>query len=121
MKCAIESSGGRLLGNAPGVCETSFSPRDRAQIRILERFLRERPASKVPTEIPSELRGGPVSSQPDQITVSIVAGEFGVSHKHFIEEFRRQVGLTPKLFCIRRFQEELVRIARTRVGGLMSL
>jgi AraC-like DNA-binding protein len=31
-----------------------------------------------------------------------------VSHKQFIEQFRREVGLTPKLFCrIRRFQEVL--------------
>jgi AraC-like DNA-binding protein len=34
-----------------------------------------------------------------------------VSHKHFIHEFRRHVGLTPKVFCrIRRFQEVLARI-----------
>jgi AraC-like DNA-binding protein len=40
-----------------------------------------------------------------------VANELGVSHKHFIEQFRREVGLTPKLFCrIRRFQEVLFRI-----------
>jgi AraC-like DNA-binding protein len=35
----------------------------------------------------------------------------GLSHKHFISEFRREVGLTPKLFCrVRRFQQVLAQI-----------
>jgi AraC-like DNA-binding protein len=44
-------------------------------------------------------------------SISEVAAELGVSHKHFIEQFRREVGLTPKLFCrIRRFQQVLSRV-----------
>jgi len=90
------------------------------KFRILEQFLRERllhstfptqRAARVSCAVDQFLR------QQDQVTVSVVAEGFGVSHKHFIEEFRRHVGLTPKLFCrIRRFQEVLVRIAaRERV------
>jgi AraC-like DNA-binding protein len=41
-----------------------------------------------------------------------------MSHKHFIQEFREQVGLSPKLFCrIRRFQKILEQInARERLS-----
>jgi AraC-like DNA-binding protein len=90
------------------------------KFRILEQFLRERLLhSSLPTERSARVNYAVdrFLRQPDQITVSVVAEEFGISHKHFIEEFRRQVGLTPKLFCrIRRFQEVLVRIAaRERV------
>jgi AraC-like DNA-binding protein len=45
-----------------------------------------------------------------------VANSLGVSHKHFIELFRREVGLTPKRFCrVRRFQQTLVEIKTHRV------
>ncbi len=38
-----------------------------------------------------------------------------MSHKHFIAQFRRHVGLTPKLFCrIRRFQQVLTQVASRR-------
>ena len=47
----------------------------------------------------------------DALRISDVADQLGVSHKHFIDEFRRHVGLTPKLFCrIRRFQDVLARV-----------
>ena len=49
----------------------------------------------------------------DTLRVGDIAAELGVSHKHFIEEFRRYVGLTPKVFCrIRRFQDVLSRVTR---------
>ena len=49
----------------------------------------------------------------DTLRIGDVAGQLGVSHKHFIDEFRRHVGLTPKLFCrIRRFQDVLSRVTR---------
>jgi AraC-like DNA-binding protein len=49
--------------------------------------------------------------QPHQQSIAAVSHSLGVSHKQFIEQFRREVGLTPKLFCrIRRFQEVLSRI-----------
>jgi AraC-like DNA-binding protein len=44
-------------------------------------------------------------------TIGAVSEQLGFSHKHFIDLFRRETGLTPKLFCrIRRFQQVLVEI-----------
>ena len=49
--------------------------------------------------------------EPHLQTISSVIKQVGFSHKHFIELFRRQTGLTPKLFCrIRRFQQVLSEI-----------
>jgi AraC-like DNA-binding protein len=49
--------------------------------------------------------------EPHMQSIAAVSHCLGVSHKQFIEQFRREVGLTPKLFCrIRRFQEVLGRI-----------
>ena len=46
--------------------------------------------------------------EPHLHSIAAVSHDLGVSHKQFIEQFRREVGLTPKLFCrIRRFQEVL--------------
>lgn len=43
--------------------------------------------------------------------IAQVAGQIGLSHKHFIELFRRQVGLTPKTYWrVRRFQAALALI-----------
>jgi AraC-like DNA-binding protein len=53
--------------------------------------------------------------EPHGITISDVVGETGISHKHFINEFRRHVGLTPKLFCrIQRFRQVLTEISHRR-------
>jgi AraC-like DNA-binding protein len=53
--------------------------------------------------------------QPHQRSIRVVADRLGVSHKHFIEQFRNQVGLTPKLFCrVRRFQQVLQQINSRR-------
>ena len=47
----------------------------------------------------------------DELRIADVVDQLGISHKQFIEQFRRHVGLTPKLFCrIRRFQDVLARI-----------
>ena len=47
----------------------------------------------------------------DSLRIGEVVGQLGVSHKQFIEQFQRHVGLTPKLFCrIRRFQDVLAQI-----------
>ena len=49
--------------------------------------------------------------EPHTLTIGAVVDELGISHKHFIEQFRRRVGLTPKLFCrIQRFQQVLSKI-----------
>ena len=52
--------------------------------------------------------------------VGDVIGRLGISQRRFIDVFRGEVGLTPKIFCrIRRFNEALTRIeARTEVDWL---
>lgn len=47
-------------------------------------------------------------AEPQTTTVEMVLRGSSISHKHFIELFRKEVGLTPKRFCrIRRFQQVL--------------
>jgi AraC-like DNA-binding protein len=53
--------------------------------------------------------------EPQVQKIRTVSDALGLSQKHFIEIFRREVGLTPKRFCrIRRFQEVLGRIKSDR-------
>ena len=55
---------------------------------------------------------------PSVVAVSQVADQLGLSHKHFIDCFRAQVGLTPKRFCrVRRFQRALAGIG---AGGAVD-
>lgn len=52
---------------------------------------------------------------PNGRTVADVTDEVGLSRRRFIEVFRGEVGLTPKLFCrVRRFQEVLRRVRSGR-------
>jgi AraC-like DNA-binding protein len=49
---------------------------------------------------------------PQMRTIAEVTGELGLSPRRFIEVFRDQVGMTPKLFCrVRRFQKAVQSIA----------
>jgi AraC-like DNA-binding protein len=44
-----------------------------------------------------------------------VAASVGLSHRHFIELFRAEVGMTPKTFCrVRRFQRALTMVRRSQ-------
>ena len=53
---------------------------------------------------------------PHNRTVGDVTDQIGLSQRRFIQVFRDEVGLTPKLFCrIRRFQEALQVIRRQNV------
>jgi AraC-like DNA-binding protein len=50
---------------------------------------------------------------PEAKRISAVTDSLGMSARHFINIFRNEVGLTPKLFCrIRRFQRALRQISR---------
>ena len=86
----------------------------RAKFRVLEQFLFKQLAQAQigsQTEKRVNLALKQFLEQPSVQKIGGVAGEFGVSHKHFIEEFRRRVGITPKLFCrIRRFQQVLSQV-----------
>ena len=77
-----------------------------AGFRVLERALLAQ-ATRPPTHHPAvalaleEFRGAPRTK-----TVKEVSGRTGLSQRRFIQLFRQEVGLTPKLFCrVRRFQE----------------
>jgi AraC-like DNA-binding protein len=84
-----------------------------ARFRILEQFLvkqadpaRDRhPAVRYALR---KLQGGPQDR-----TISEVTKQTGLSSKWFIELFRAQVGLAPKVYCrLRRFQTALTLIGR---------
>ena len=85
-----------------------------AKFRVLEKFLLERMARWSTASDRRDLVWWALDKflrQPQQQTIRAVSDKLGISHKHFISEFRRHVGLTPKLFCrIRRFQEVLAQI-----------
>ncbi len=96
------------------------APRPRAKFDVLEQMLLQRLA--LTSAKPGGNEGvtwaiGKFMREPHLHSIAAVSRELGVSHKQFIEQFRREVGLTPKLFCrIRRFQEVLARIqSRTTV------
>ncbi len=49
---------------------------------------------------------------PEATRISDVTDKIGISPRHFIDVFRNEVGLTPKLFCrVRRFQQVLRQIS----------
>ncbi|MFE4573055.1 DUF6597 domain-containing transcriptional factor [Paenibacillus chitinolyticus] len=52
---------------------------------------------------------------PHKSPLSDVIGQIGLSQRRFIQIFKEEVGLTPKLFCrLRRFQEVLSRIEHAK-------
>jgi AraC-like DNA-binding protein len=54
-------------------------------------------------------------SLPYKRPLTDVIGQIGISQRRFIQIFKEEVGLTPKLFCrIRRFQDVLNRLDHTR-------
>jgi len=97
----------------------------REKFTVFERFLNERLARS-----PARLDAGPGISNaiegfmraPELRHMGRAADDMGVSRRHFIAEFRRHVGLTPKTFCrIRRFQDVLVAIQAKRPVGWADL
>jgi len=94
------------------------APGSTAKFQYLEHFLLER-LRHSPTDSRREERitwaTNQLCWQPQMATISTVAGRLGISHKHLIDQFRQQVGLTPKLFCrIRRFQQALAEMHSRR-------
>ncbi|MFF2528849.1 helix-turn-helix domain-containing protein [Brevibacillus sp. DP1.3A] len=61
-------------------------------------------------------------SVPHTRPLSDVIGQVGLSQRRFIQVFKEEVGLTPKLFCrLRRFQEVLNRIDRAKSVNWMDV
>src|SRR5437762_8327137 len=76
--------------------------------RLAQRKLRQRHADAVTWALNRYV------AEPNLQTITSVSSRVGFSHKHFIELFRQQTGLSPKVFCrIRRFQKALLE-AQTR-------
>jgi len=92
--------------------------RPQAKFRLLEQFL----LRQLVTGESDPMRQRRISwalerflRDPHGLTIRAVVDQLGVSHKHFIDQFRQQVGLTLKLFCrIQRFQQVLSKISSQR-------
>jgi AraC-like DNA-binding protein len=81
---------------------------DVLEIELLARLAERRAPHPAVGYALGQFRRAPHASR-----IARVTGEIGLSPRRFIEIFRRQVGLTPKLFCrVRRFQRVLRRIYR---------
>jgi len=87
------------------------APSPQAKFGVFEQMLRQRLAAASSRAGGSRGVSWAISEfvrEPHLQSIAAVSHDLGVSHKQFIEQFRREVGLTPKLFCrIRRFQEVL--------------
>jgi AraC-like DNA-binding protein len=90
------------------------APTPRAKFSILESSLRKRMLDGRRSSNGEQRVNWAVERfmhEPHVQRMGEVAAELGVSHKHFVDQFRSRVGLTPKLFCrIRRFQQVLSQI-----------
>jgi methylphosphotriester-DNA--protein-cysteine methyltransferase len=79
-----------------------------AKLRVFEECLLEqvaKPLRRHPA-VQGALRF--ISAQVSNLSISGLADDIGISQRHFINVFREEIGLTPKLFCrIHRFQRVL--------------
>lgn len=91
------------------------SPNLADRFRILEAALRARISRPLERHRAVEFALGQFYRGPGTRTIGDITEETGLSSRRFIELFRQQVGLTPKLFCrVRRFQEVVQRISPGR-------
>jgi AraC-like DNA-binding protein len=88
----------------------------KAKFQVLEQFLLAR-AGRTLSRTPLVAYALNEFRRDDSVVrVREVAHSLGVSHKHFIELFRREIGLAPKRFCrVRRFQRTLAEVKAHRV------
>jgi transcriptional regulator GlxA family with amidase domain len=87
-----------------------------ARFRILEQCLLARAARPLARHPAVAFALKEFQAVPHTRTISDVANQIGISQRRFIQVFRDEVGLTPKLFCrVRRFQEVLHLIGREQV------
>src|ERR1700743_2159028 len=88
------------------------APTPKSKAQILERHLLTIAAGQPERNPAVAFALTRVHAAPEAQKVSSVTGEIGISPRHFIDIFRNEVGLTPKLFCrIRRFQQALRQIS----------
>ena len=56
-----------------------------------------------------------IQQNPHAVTIGNITGQIGMTAKRFIESFKREVGLTPKVFCrVRRFQRVIQAVHNAR-------
>jgi len=85
------------------------------KFRALERFLLRRASRRLLPTPAVAYALGEFQRHDSVVRVRQVADSLGFSHKHFIELFRQEVGLTPKRFCrVHRFQQVLAAIQAQR-------
>jgi AraC-like DNA-binding protein len=82
-----------------------------AKLRLLEDLLVRKLASAPPSNEAVAWAVSQLGREPQFQKMDEISRQLGISHKHFIEQFKRQVGMTPKKFSrIRRFQQVLSQI-----------
>jgi AraC-like DNA-binding protein len=86
-----------------------------AKFQVLEAYLLDRAAGRFDRNPAVSYALAEFDNVPHVRTIAAVTARTGLSSKRFIDVFRDEVGVTPKLFCrIRRFQEVLGRVHRRR-------
>ena len=94
------------------ILENRHSPR---KFEIVEDFLLKKFLSKMIVDPCVEYAVGEIVTQPDQIRLADLNQKIGYSQKHFIDLFKRRVGITPKAYLkIMRFQKAVDEIARQK-------
>jgi AraC-like DNA-binding protein len=89
------------------------------QFGILEASLMARISRPLSRHKAVEFALGQFHGGPHTRSIADVTEQIGLSSRRFIEVFRQQVGLTPKLFCrVRRFQKVVQQVPVAQHGGL---
>jgi AraC-like DNA-binding protein len=84
------------------------APTPRGKAQILERHLLAIAAGQPERRAAVAFALSEFHAAPEAQKISTVTDQIGISPRHFIDIFRNEVGLTPKLFCrVRRFQQVL--------------
>ena len=103
---ALDGLWGRRAGELRERIHETKSPA--AKFRVLEQALLTRAALPLERHPAVAFALGAFNSVPHARTIAEVTERVGLSPRRFIQLFKDQVGLTPKLFCrVRRFQEVL--------------
>lgn len=106
-----------ILGSAANALREALlhAPNPSSKFRVLAGFLiRRLNRASIPNLAVQEALAR-FMAEPQTTTVENVLRGMGMSHRHFIELFRKAVGLTPKRFCrVQRFQQVLRDLQKQR-------
>lgn len=94
-------------------CRLLESPTIETKFELIESLLLARAKGRMDASPAVRYAVHEFSAVPQTRTIASVSEQMGYSSRHFINLFRRHVGLTPKVYCrVRRFQEILQRLHR---------